>query len=288
MKLKLHTSRINRSIGGDMLIFLFLLGGAIFMAFPLIFAISNAFKPLNELFLYPPQFFVRNPTMENFKDLFIMMRSSWIPFSRYISNTLLITILGTAGHVLVASMGAYVISKYEFPGSKLFSGLVMISLMFAYQVTSIPNYIIMSKLGWVDSYLSMIIPAWGMSLGFYLMSKFMGQIPDELLEAARIDGANDFRIFWKIVMPYVKPAWLTLVILSFQQLWRETGGKFIYSEQLKTLPYAFQQIAAGGPGNIARQGVAAAAALIMIIIPIVVFMYNQSNIIETMGTSGID
>lgn len=285
LALRLRDKKLNRSTGGDIVIFAVLAISAVFMSLPLVYAVCNAFKPLNELFLFPPQFFVRNPTLDNFRDLFVLMGQSWVPFSRYISNTLLITGLGTAGHVIIASMGAYSISKHVFPGSKLFSEMVVLSLMFAYQVTAVPNYIIMSKLGWINTHFSMIIPAWGMSLGFFLMSKFMVQVPDELLEAARIDGAGEFRTWWCVVMPIVRPAWLTLIILSFQSLWGDSGGRFIYKEALKTLPYALSQIAAGG---LARAGVGAAAGLIMIVIPIVVFVYNQSNIIETMGTSGID
>lgn len=285
MAFRLRERKLNRSAGGDLFIFSVLGVSAAFMALPLVYAVCNAFKPLNELFLFPPQFFVRNPTLDNFKDLFVLMGQSWVPFSRYISNTLLITGLGTAGHVIIASMGAYSISKHVFPGSKLFSEVVLLSLMFAYQVTAVPNYIIMSKLGWINTHLSMIVPAWGASLGFFLMSKFMVQVPDELLEAARIDGAGEFRTWWSVVMPMVRPAWLTLIILSFQALWGDSGGRFIYKEALKTLPYALQQISSAG---LARAGVGAAAGLIMIIIPIAVFVYNQSNIIETMTTSGID
>jgi len=285
MKLSSRARRINRSTGGDIFIFVVLGIAAAFMALPLVYAVSNAFKPLNELFLFPPQFFVRNPTLDNFRDLFVLMGNSWVPFSRYAFNTLLITLLGTAGHVILASLGAYAVAKFRFPGRNLFSSLVLISLMFAPQVTAVPNYLVMSRLGWIDTYLSIIVPAWGMSLGFYLMSKFMGQIPDDLLWAARVDGASELLIFWKIVMPYVKPAWLTLVILSFQQMWGTTGGRFIYSEELKTLPYALQQIVAGG---IARAGVSAAVGLIMMIIPITIFVFNQSRVVETMGTSGID
>lgn len=284
MELRLGRSRLNRTLGGDIILFLVLLVTAIFISFPLVYTISNAFKPLNELFLFPPRLFVRNPTLDNFRDLFVLMSSSWVPFSRYAFNTLLITLLGTGGHVLLGSMAAFALSQHKFPGGKLFFNVVVISLMFAPQVTAIPNYLIMSRLNWVDTYLSVIVPAWGMSLGLYLMKQFMDQVPKALLESARIDGASEFRVFWSIVMPIVKPAWLTLIILSFQQLWGQTGGQFIYSEHLKPLPYALQQIVAGG---IARAGVAAAVSLVMMIVPISIFILNQSRVVETMGASGI-
>ncbi|HLV09768.1 MAG TPA: carbohydrate ABC transporter permease [Halanaerobiales bacterium] len=285
LDLSIRRKKINRSTGGDIFLMTILILTACFMAIPLIYTISSAFKPMNEIFLYPPRIFVINPTLNNFKDLAILMSESWVPITRYLSNSLLIVILGTGGHIIIASLGAYVVSKHQFPGKKLFSEMVLLSLMFAPEVTAIPNYLVMSKLGWINSLNSMIVPAWGYSLGFYLMSKFMQQIPDTLLESAKIDGASEFRIFWAIVMPYVKPAWLTLMVFSFQQLWRDQGGRFIYKEVLKPLPYALQQIAAGG---IARQGVAMAVALIMLLVPVILFMFNMSKIVETMGTSGID
>ncbi|MDI9412988.1 MAG: carbohydrate ABC transporter permease [Bacillota bacterium] len=284
-KMRFRKKRLSRSQGGDLVIILFLLAGATFSALPLVFAISNAFKPLSELFLFPPQFFVRHPTLDNFKDLFVLMEDSWVPITRYLFNTLFITVIGTTGHVLMSSLAAYVLAKHKFPGRDFFFGLVVLSLMFAYQVTAIPNYLTMSALGWVNTYASIIVPAWSASLGLFLMKQFMEQIDDTLIEAAKIDGASELRIFWKIVMPNVRPAWLTLIILSFQTLWNETGGRFIYSEQLKTLPYALNQIIAGG---VARAGVGAAVGLVMMIVPIVVFVFNQAKVVETMGSAGIN
>ncbi len=277
--------KISRSAGGDIFLLFVLITTGLFMAIPLVYTITGAFKPMNELFLYPPRILVRNPTLDNFKDLFILMSETWIPITRYLANSLLIVVLGTGGHVIISSMGAYVVCKHQFPGKRFFSEMVVLSLMFAAEVTAIPNFLIMSKLGWINTLKSIIVPAWGYSLGFYLMSRFMTQIPDVLLEAAKLDGASEFRIFWTIVMPSVKPAWLTLMILSFQQLWRDQGGRFIYKEVLKPLPYALQQMASGG---LARQGVAAVVGLIMMIIPIILFVFNQSKIVETMTTSGID
>jgi len=285
IKFSIRKKRISRSSGGDFAIFVFILISAAFMALPLILITSNAFKPLSELFIFPPRFYVRYPTLDNFRDLIILMSESWIPFTRYLANSLLVVVLGTGGHVLIASLGAFVVSKYEFPGKKFFSTMVLLSLMFAPQVTRIPTYMIMAEVGWVNNLTALIVPAWQYSLGFYLMSKFMGQIPDTILEAATIDGASKLKIFWSIVMPYVKPAWLTLVILSFQMLWADTGNLYIYSEAIKPLPNALFQIAAGG---IARTGVHSVVLFFMMLVPVTLFLFNQSRIVETMGTSGID
>jgi len=282
--LKMRRKQVNRSFAGNFFLFVFLAITGAFMAIPLVYAINAAFKPLDEIFLFPPRLFVRNPTFQNFADLVNLLGQSWVPFSRYIFNTVFITGAGVVGHVLLASAAAYALAKHEFPGKKTIFTIVVLSLMFAYQVTAIPNYMIMAKIGLVDTYWAVILPAFSYSLGLYLMKQFMEQIPDVLLEAAKIDGASEYRIFWQIVMPNVKPAWLTLIILLFQQLWGTDGNGFIYSEQLKTLHFAANQIVQGG---IARAGVGAAVALILMSVPITIFVFSQSRIIETMATSGM-
>ncbi len=276
--------KVNRSLFGDLSLFLLLGVFGAFMALPLVFVISNAFKPLDELFLFPPRFFVSHPTLANFSDLFHLMSNSWVPFTRYVSNTVFITLVGTIGHVIIASAAAYPLAKMKFPGSKFIFTVIVLSLMFSPQVTAIPNYMIMSWLGWIDSLTAVIVPAFAFSLGLYLMRQFMVQIPDALLEAAKIDGASEYRIFWQIVMPLVKPAWLTLTILLFQLLWGTDGGNFIYSEQLKTMNYALSQIIQGG---IVRAGAGAAVALLTLSVPITLFIITQSQIIETMASSGL-
>lgn len=280
----LRRRKPNRSRYGDTTIFAFVALVAAFMLMPLVYAVSNSFKPLDELFRFPPNFFVRNPTLQNFRDLFTLMSASWVPFSRYIINTLLISVGGTIGHVVLASLAAYAMEKHKFPGRRMLFNMVVFSLMFSPHVTAIPSYIIMDRLNWIDTLYSIIIPAWGGSLGLFLMKQFMTQIPDSVLEAARIDGSSEWNTFRKIVMPMVKPAWVTLVILSFQNLWNSTGGTYIYSEQNKPLPFALSQIVSGG---IARAGSAAAVTVIMMVVPLTVFIVSQSNVIETMASSGI-
>lgn len=273
-----------RSKGGDICNFLILLVLSIFMVIPLVYTVCNAFKPLDELFVFPPHIIVKNPTLDNFSDLSLLMSESWIPFSRYMFNTVFITAVGILGHVIISSMAAYVLEKRDMPGGKLFFKLVVTTLMFTTAVTQIPSFIIMTKLHWVNTYWSIIIPAFGAPIGLYLMKQFMSGIPDSLLEAAHIDGASEWRIFWTIVMPNVKPAWLTLIIFSIQSLWGTTGGVYIFSEELKTLSYAMNQIVAGG---VARAGAGAAVGVMMMIVPITVFIISQKNIIQTMASSGM-
>ena len=277
---------LNRSYGGDAAIYIFLLICGIFIALPMVFAISNSLKPLNEFWVFPPRFFVKHPTFNNFVDMFNLLDLSWVPFSRYVFNTVIIALIGTAGHVLLASMCAFAFAKYSFRGSKFLFHTVVLALMFNTTVTAIPNFIIMSRLHWVDTYFAVIVPTFAASLGLYLMKQFMEtMIPDSLIEAAEIDGANKWYIFWKIAMPNVRPAWLTLIVFTFQGLWNSGSTVYIQSEQLKTVNYALSQIMAGG--SIARACAGAAATVVRMLPPMIVFMLTQSNIVATMATSGM-
>lgn len=279
-----RSKRVNRSNAGTIVMFLVLLVFAVFMAFPMLVIIGNAFKPLDELWIYPPKLLPSSPTMQNFKDMFTIMEDSWVPFFRYAFNSVFITAVGTAGHIILASMAAFPLAKKKFPGRNLIFNVIVFSLMFNTSVTAIPNYITMAKIGWVDTPWALIVPAFASSLGLYLMKQFMEQIPDSLLEAARIDGASQWYTFWRIVMPNVKSAWLTLILLSVQSLWAIGSNRFIYKEELKTLPYALNQIISGG---IARAGVGAAVTVFMMIVPILIFIFSQNNIIDTMASSGL-
>ena len=277
-------NRVNRSTGGDIGIFIILFIFGFLKVLPMYYAIITSLKPLDELWIFPPRFWVAKPTLKNFADLFSNLSNSWVPFSRYIFNTVFISVVGTFGHVIIASMAAYALSKKRFYGSQTIFKVIVTSLMFSGS-TAIPTFIIMSKLGLIDTYWSIILPAFSSTLGLYLMKQHMeSMVKDTIIEAAKIDGAGEMRIFWTIVMPMVKPAWLTLIVFSFQGLWNSTGATYIYTEQLKTLNYAISQIISAG---ISRAGAGAASVVFMMILPIAVFMFSQSNIVETMSSSGI-
>ena len=285
LRTRKHKVVLSRSAGGDVgiTVMLTLLGA--FMVLPMVYVVMQSLKPLDELWMYPPRFYVMNPTFNNFKDLFGLMNTSWVPFSRYIFNTIFTSVCGTFGHLFIASMAAYALAKIKFPGGKAIFKTIQTSLMFHSTVTAITSFILMSAFKMVDSYLAIIIPAFGSTLGLYLMKQFMDSgVSDAVLESARLDGASELRTYWTIAMPMVKPAWLTLIVYSFQGLWNQGASIYIYSEQLKSFNYAIGQITAGG---IKRAGASAAATVLMMAVPILVFVITQSNIIETMGTSGM-
>ena len=280
-----HKVVLNRSAGGDAGITFMLTLLGLIMFLPMYYVVIQSLKPLDELFMFPPRFYVISPTLDNFVDLFSLMGDSWVPFSRYIFNTVFITIMGTCGNLVFASMAAYSLAKLRFPGRKAIFQLIVTSLMFHSTVNQVTHFIILSSFGWVDTYLSIIVPSMATTMGLYLMKQFMEtSVPDTVLESARLDGASEFRTFLIIAMPMVKPAWLTLMIECFKSLWNSGSSIYIHSEELKTFNYAINQIVSGG---IARSGAGAAAIVIMMIVPITVFVLNQSQIIETMGSSGM-
>lgn len=274
----------NRSLGGDIGVYIVLAIFSAIMFFPLVFTVISSLKPLSELLRNPPTVFPRNPTFRNYSDLFVTLSQSWVPFSRYVFNTFFVTIVGTVGHVIIASMAAYVLSKYNFPGGNLFFRVAVVALMFSGYVTGIPNYMIMVKLHMIDTYWASILPAIGESLGLFLMKQFMEGFPMSIIEAAKIDGAPEFKIFWSLVMPNVKPAWLTISIFTINGLWNNPQTTTIYTESKKMMSYALSQIQTGG---IARTGQGAAVMVISMVVPIAFFIFSQSQIMETMATSGL-
>ena len=285
LRIRGHKVVLNRSAGGDMGITIVLVLLGAFMFLPMVYVVMQSLKPLDELWMFPPRFFVRNPTFKNYRDLFSLMDTSWVPFSRYIFNTVFVAVAGTFGHLFLASLAAYALAKIKFPGGNAMFKFVRTSLMFQSTVSGITSFILMTMLGWVDTYWALIVPAWCSTLGLYLMRQFMQtNVSDSVLESARLDGASELRTFWTIAMPMVKPAWLTLIIYSFQGLWNQGASVYIHSEQLKSFNYAIGQIMAGG---IKRAGAGAASTVVMMLVPIAVFVISQSNIIETMGSSGM-
>lgn len=269
-------------------VFMILLVG--FTALPLIYMISTAFKPMDELYLFPPRFLVRRPVLKNFSDLVLSLGSSTVPFTRYVFNSLLVTIITVFCTVMVSSMGAYSLVKHKPPGSKVLFNMILIALMFSPHVTQIPRYMVVNALGLVNSYAALVLPNIAVAYNFFLMKQFLEQFPDTLIESARLDGAGEWYVFIRIVMPSLTPAWSTLIVFSFVSNWNDYFSPLIYitSQQMKTLPLALQTIA-GGPAvsSIGRAGAVAAATFLMTVPTVVIFTLMQRKVMETMVHSGI-
>ena len=262
---------------------------AMFTLLPIVYMVSTAFKPLEEMFVYPPRFLVRHPTLRNFAELLLAIDALSVPFVRYAFNSLFVTVVTVTASLILSSMAAYPLAKYpRMPGGKLFFSIVISTLMFAPEVTQIPRYLIVDRLGLIDSYGGLIIPMLAGSYGLFLMKQFMEQLPIELIEAAKIDGASEWKVFWMVVMPLVRPAWITLIIFSFIGTWNDFFTPLIFtrSEQMKTLPLIMSTIG-GGPGVVARWGAVAAASLVVTLPTFLIFVLLQRYVMETMAYSGI-
>ena len=278
------SKRLNRSVVGNIFVFLILAVVGAFMFIPMLYTVVTAFKPPEEIFLFPPRLYVVNPTTYNFKNLSLLLSNLWVPFSRYVLNSVFVSIVSTLIGVIFAALAAYAFAKHEFPGKKYFWSLIMVTLLFAGGVTDLPTYIVKSTLGLVDTIWVFILPSVAVPLYLFLMKQFIGQIPDVLIEAARIDGANEYTIFTRLIMPNIKSAWMTVAVLMFQGMWSASSDGLVFKESLKLLPTVMSQI---GTSSIARQGVSAASALIMLIPPVLAFILTQSSQLQTMAHSGI-
>lgn len=272
------------SRAGDIFIFILLALVGIFMLFPIYFSVIQSIKPVEELFLFPPKLYVQRPTSQSFEDMLKVAGSMDVPFSRYVFNSVFVSVVVTIAQLLFASSAAYVLAKVKAPGIKAMNKIIEVALLFTSSVTYIVQYIVMAKMGMVDTYFALTLPYIATPMGLFLMRQFMGQIPESMIEAAKLDGASHLRICWQIVMPNVKPAWLTLMIFAFQGAWQITGYLFVYSEQLKPIPIVMQQIAASG---LARAGVSYATVVVLMLPPMILFLILQSNVVETMAHSGL-
>lgn len=283
-KLKGTSRQAGRKHGGTIAVFILLLIMGLFMLLPIYLTVVMSLKPVEELFVFPPKLYTLRPTLDNFRDMFDVLKSNRVPFSRYVFNSVAVTVSVTVLQCFFASMAAFVLAKCKFPGSKFINSIIVVALLYQSNVIYIMQYIVMSKMGIIDTPLALIFPAVASPMGLFLMRQSISQIPDSMIEAAKVDGAGLFRICWQIVMPNQKPALMTLIIFAFQGAWNIQAGSVVFQEQYKTLPTVVTQAAASG---LARAGVAMAAAVFMLIPPVIVFILAQRQVIETMAHSGI-
>ena len=273
---------------GHVLFVLFMLMLVCFTALPMVAMICRAFMPLDELYLYPPRIIVRKPTMANFAGLLTSLNASAVPFSRYIFNSLFTTAATVVLSIFVCCAGAYGLSKFRPRGANTLFAIITAALMFSVYVTQIPNYLIVTGMGLVNSFWALILPKVAVAYNFFLIKQFADQLPDSILEAARIDGAGELYTFWRIAMPLLKPAWSTLAVFSFVSNWNDyfSALVFINKDAMKTLPLALQTLA-GGAGVVARSGSVGAATLLTTLPTIIVFCIMRGRVMQTMTYSGI-
>lgn len=279
LSIRLSVSRI--------LVYLLVIFLVLFTSLPLIYVVSTAFKPLDELLRFPPIFFVRKPTMDNFRDLLFATSSSSVPFLRYVVNSVFVSVATVLATVMISSIAAYSLVKLELPFKGFVFNLIIATLMFPTTLMTIPNYMVINKLGLMDSYLALILPKIAGAFGFFFVKQFCDQLPEAFLEAARLDGANEWQVFYKIVFPFMKPACSTLIVFTFVASWNDAFSPLVYITQdaMRTLPVALQSI--GTAGTLARAGAMAAGTFISVVPTVLIYTLMQRRVIETMAYSGI-
>ena len=284
--IKSQTRRYTRSRMGNILLFLLLLAAGLFTILPMVYSVATSFKPLEELRLVPPTLItVKRPTLANYAALPTLLTSLSVPLSRYIFNSVFVAVVTVVVHIFIASMASFVLAKSDLKGRNILYWIVQFALLYNAYTLAIPQYLIFTKMGIIDTLLVYILPYLPSTLGVFLMKQYMDDsVPVALLEAARIDGAGYFSIYFRIVMPLIKPAWLTLLLFAFRDMWSMQPTGTIFSEEMKTLPYVLSQVVSGG---LARAGSAMAATVLMMIPPIIVYLISQSNVMETMSSAGI-
>ena len=278
---KFHKSQIK--------FFVILIPMAILMALPILFIFSHALKPTSELFEWPPRFIPRNPTLDNFTNLFNQTAESTIPFSRYVANSVFVTIVGVVLTIIITTISAFALSKLKFKGKDTLFNINQYALMFVGTAVAIPRYITISTLGLTDTMIVHILPLLALPVGLFLVKQFIDQIPNELIEASKLDGATDFQVYTRVIIPIIKPAIATVAILAFQTFWNnvETSNLFINDEQYRTLAFYLSTLTSGVGNTVAGQGMAAAASLRMFVPNLVFFVIVQSKVMDTMAHSGI-
>lgn len=283
-RMKASNKQAGKKAGGTVFIFILLFVLGDFMILPIYLTLVMSVKPVEELFVFPPKLYTLNPTLDNFKDMFDTLNEMWVPFSRYVFNSVFVTAAVTVSQCVFSAMAAFVLAKYKFPGSRFLNSVIIIALLYQSNVIYIMQYIVMNKLHLINTYWALILPSVASPICVFLMRQSISQLPDSIIESAKVDGAGAFTICWKIVMPNQKPALMTLIIFAFQAAWNIQGGSFVYDESLKTLPTVVQQVAESG---LARAGVAMASSVFMLLPPVIIFMAAQKYVIETMAYSGI-
>ena len=289
----IHSNRINPKgfHPSQIKFYIVLLPVVLFMLLPIVFIFSNAFKPPDELFAYPPPFLVSDPTDKNFSDLFARLARSGVPVSRYLFNSILITAVTVVASIFVSTTAAYALSKKRFALKNTLFAINTVALMFVPIAVTIPRFLTIERLNLMDSFLVHILPALALPVGLFLIKQFIDSIPNEVVEAAQIDGASDVAIYWSIILPMIKPAIATIAILTFQATWNnaETSTLYVNSESLKTFAFYLTTLttAAAGANVVAGQGIAAAASLIMFLPNLIIFIILQSQVMSTMSHSGL-
>lgn len=266
---------------GRFLIYLGLILGSIIMLLPLVWMTSAAFKPLNEVMKIPPTWIPQEPTLNNFTEVF-----QQFPFARYLLNSIIVAVVVVISTLITSAMAGYALAKFKFPGQSFIFILIISSLMVPFQVRMIPLFRMVVAFEWTDTLWAVIFPWLIDAFGIFMMRQFMLSIPSELLDAARIDGAGEFRIFWQIALPLTTPALSALSIFTFLGNWEEFLWPLIVSSSsaIRTLPVGLQGFAEQYGTNTHWQMTGALIATLPVLI---LFFILQKQFVQGITLTGM-
>ncbi|MBQ9122455.1 MAG: carbohydrate ABC transporter permease [Lachnospiraceae bacterium] len=286
---KFQGSRINPRFFsfGQVKFYLILIPLAAFMILPVIMILNRAFMPLGELFAFPPHIWVHNPTLNNFKSLFNLSSTTGVPLLRYLLNSVIVTVLTVLLNLVITILGAYTFSKKNFKGKSALFEINQLALMFVPTAVAISRYMVIVELKLTDTWLVHVLPLAAMPVGLFLVKQFTDQIPDALIEAAVMDGAKELTIIRKIIVPLIRPALATSIVLTFQQVWMEVeaSNNYVNDDSMRTLAYYLNSLSTNN--TVAAAGMTAAASVILFVPNLIIFICMQSQVMNTMSHSGI-
>lgn len=286
---KFQGSRINPRFFsfGQVKFYLILIPLAAFMILPVIMILNRAFMPLGELFAFPPHIWVHNPTLSNFKSLFALSSTTGVPLLRYLLNSIIVTVMTMALNLVITILGAYTFSKKNFKAKAALFEINQLALMFVPTAVAISRYMVIEQLNMTDTWLAHVLPLAAMPVGLFLVKQFTDQIPDALIEAAVMDGAKEMTIISKIIVPLIRPALATSIVLTFQQVWMavEASNNYVNNDSMRTLAYYLNSLSTNN--TVAAAGMSAAASVILFVPNLIIFICMQSQVMNTMSHSGI-
>jgi ABC-type glycerol-3-phosphate transport system permease component len=245
------------------------------MILPFVWMISTSFKLPEDIFGYPPQFIPDNPTISNYTYIFQEKN-----LTKILANTFIISAVGTLLSLFFTSLGGYGFAKFEFPGKKPAFAFLLATMIIPGAVMMVPSFVIMRKFGWVDTFLPLIVPGAANAFGIFFFRQYISTISDELMDAARIDGASEFGIFWRIIMPIIVPGMTSLGLIFFMGSWNNYLGPLIYlkSPEKHTITLAINSLS-GGAG-LTAWGEQMAMSVISLIPLLIIFLVFQKQFVE--------
>jgi multiple sugar transport system permease protein/arabinosaccharide transport system permease protein len=273
----------TKNLPAQIFLHLLLIMGAIFMLLPLFWCVSSSFKVSGEIFNYPPTLFPKQPTLDNYKELF-----SKFPYGRWYVNSILVTTLLTILSVFFCSLAGFAFAKYRFVLRKPLFAVVLAALIVPFQVILIPLYVITIKLGWMNTYYALVIPFMASPFGIFLMRQFMvDSIPNEVMESARIDGCSEFAIFLKFALPLSRPALGAFAIYQFVFSWNSFLWPLIVLNETEkyTLPVGLQSLF--GIFYLKEFGTLMAGSALMIIPVVSLFVFMQKHFVSGLTVGAV-